>query len=843
MKNISIRLKLIIIFIVIKVIPLLLITYLAIHGAFKLNEYYITTTQSVFLKNKNVIEKTAYESIEDSIEALDSKSQESIEKMTIEIASQVASFLYERDKDLLFLATLNLNQKVLEDFFNSKSKEVVKTPQYFYDEISNSWKRQKAFEDTKIVRVSELKDNEKSFRFINSNRIEKEEIPIYKEVSFLNIYGKEVYKKSLISSKKKDLSKKENTYIKAESFYKELSTLKKGDIYVSDVIGEYVGSNIIGKFTKEQAAKNSLEFLPQKHAYAGIENPLGKKFEGIIRFVTPVFRNKIKIGYISLLLDHKHIMEYTDTFNPTNSFKQLDISNASIGNYAFMWDYEGRNISHPRDYFIVGYNSKTGKRVPGWISESLSNEFKKSKEKDLNKFLEKYPKFYNQSLKEKPNLEQLKTNGELGLDCRYLNFAPQCKGWMELTQNGGFGSFIILWSNVWKLTTAATVPYYTGQYGNTKRGFGFVTIGANVDEFHSASNKTKDNIKEVIKSQINEMNKVLKEDEKKLQSFVFKLLQEVTFSTLIMIIVVMIIAILMSNFITTKIMKLIIGTKEFSHDNLDYRIDVESNDEIGKLEASFNDMANKIKEDSLKIKEQDNMMFQQSKMAAMGEMLENIAHQWRQPLSMISTSASSLRVHNEIDKLEKKDLDKGLENIMEYTQHLSDTIDDFRSFFKPNKKQVSFCLNKAIDQTISFISSKLKSNEITIIKELEKLKILGLENELKHVFINIINNAQDAFNKHKEEKVILIKTYSTNKRVFIEIHDNAGGIPKENLNRIFEPYFTTKHKSKGTGIGLFMTQEIITKHMNGTITVSNEEFSYNSRKCFGAKFIIELPKN
>ena len=91
------------------------------------------------------------------------------------------------------------------------------------------------------------------------------------------------------------------------------------------------------------------------------------------------------------------------------------------------------------------------------------------------------------------NMKQLKELGNVGLDCRYLNFAPQCEGWMQVTQNGGYGSFVINWSGVWKLTTAAAIPYYTGQYANSKRGFGFVTIGASVDDFHAAANETKKN--------------------------------------------------------------------------------------------------------------------------------------------------------------------------------------------------------------------------------------------------------------------------------------------------------------------------------------------------------------
>ncbi|MGE4382948.1 MAG: hypothetical protein AB7D41_07070 [Arcobacter sp.] len=134
-----------------------------------------------------------------------------------------------------------------------------------------------------------------------------------------------------------------------------------------------------------------------------------------------------------------------------------------------MWDYEGKSIAHPRDYSILGYDKNTGERVMPWLSADLAEKYYQSN-KNINEFLKDYPKFEEQSLNKKPNLKQLKEDGNVGLDCRYLNFASQCEGWMQLTENGGYGSFIINWSNVWKLTTAAAIPYYTGKYANSKRG-------------------------------------------------------------------------------------------------------------------------------------------------------------------------------------------------------------------------------------------------------------------------------------------------------------------------------------------------------------------------------------
>jgi len=358
------------------------------------------------------------------------------------------------------------------------------------------------------------------------------------------------------------------------------------------VIGEYVKSPIIGKFTKAKAKKAGIKFEPRKYGYAGAENPVGKRFSGIVRFVTPIYKNDKKIGYLSMAVDHGHIMEFTDYFNPLH-VSPLLISDASSGNYAFMWGNDFRCISHPRDYFINGYDANTGKAVPGWIDRELAMKYKKSGLKDLGSFLKTQSVFQNQSLKKKPNLAQLKI-GQVGLDCRYLNFAPQCQGWSQLVKDGGYGSFVIYWSGVWKLTTASAIPYYTGQYKNSKIGFGFVTIGANVKEFHKAATKTREDINVILDTQKKDINQSITTIINSIYKSIKNQINKITIATFLLIIIIIYIAILLSNYLTNRINKVIVGTQKLKEKKFNYQIEIDSHDEIGKLTSSFNEMANSI---------------------------------------------------------------------------------------------------------------------------------------------------------------------------------------------------------------------------------------------------------
>ena len=267
---------------------------------------------------------------------------------------------------------------------------------------------------------------------------------------------------------------------------------------------------------------------------------------------------------------------------------------------------------------------------------------------------------------------------------------------------------------------------------------------------------------------------------------------------------------------------------------------LDSNKEVIYYVASFLDITKqKIMEDKLTQKEQ--LLIQQSKMAQMGEMLENIAHQWRQPLSIITTSATGLKIQEESALLTSERLIESLEIIVKASLHLSNTIDDFRDFYKNDKEKKSFNLNNTVEKSLALVSSKFKNQDIELKIEVEDIEINGFENELIQVFINILSNAKDELvKKDNQNRLIYIFTKQENEHICISFQDNTGGIKKEFLPYIFDNHFTTKEHEDGTGIGLYMSKLIIDK-MNGEIKASNEKISYYDKTFDGAKFTITLP--
>ena len=253
--------------------------------------------------------------------------------------------------------------------------------------------------------------------------------------------------------------------------------------------------------------------------------------------------------------------------------------------------------------------------------------------------------------------------------------------------------------------------------------------------------------------------------------------------------------------------------------------------------------------------EQNNLMIQQSKMASMGEMMENIAHQWRQPLSAITTAASGIIVEKEYGILKDSVMLERLESIMDKSNFLSDTINDFSNFFKQSKKREVFLISDVLIKTQNIIKDTYKLNNIKLYKNYDSniiISCLGYSNELSQVILNILNNAKDILIDKKTLKDKIVKIELTQEQninendfddIIIRIYDNAGGISDDILPKIFEPYFTTKHKSQGTGIGLYMSSDIINNHFNGCLTASNENFIVDDKKYFGACFQIRIPTN
>jgi len=227
---------------------------------------------------------------------------------------------------------------------------------------------------------------------------------------------------------------------------------------------------------------------------------------------------------------------------------------------------------------------------------------------------------------------------------------------------------------------------------------------------------------------------------------------------------------------------------------------------------------------------------QQSRLVQMGEMLSMIAHQWRQPLAAIGSRSAALELKANLGKADKETVIEQAQYISKYAQHLSQTIDDFRNFFKSSKELKESSYNEIIGSVLDIVGTSIENKNIAIIQNLStEYRFLTYPNELKQVVLNIIKNAEDVLlEKNIKDPKIRIVTYKKDGKNVLEIHDNAGGVPTEIIDKIFDPYFSTKLEKNGTGIGLYMSKTIVEEHCSGTLSITNDES--------GAVFKVELAK-
>ncbi len=261
-------------------------------------------------------------------------------------------------------------------------------------------------------------------------------------------------------------------------------------------------------------------------------------------------------------------------------------------------------------------------------------------------------------------------------------------------------------------------------------------------------------------------------------------------------------------------------------------------EELQKINENLESMVNDAVSE---VRKKDRMLIQQSKMAAMGEMIGAIAHQWRQPLNVMGLMIQDMSLTCEIGELNTDHMRKTTKDAMELIKYMSKTIDDFRNFFRPDKPKAVFDVKNAMTDVLKISSAQLENNKINIeflCGENENLKVDGYENEFKQVALNLIANAKDSIlDKIGQETgfkgQIGIKVSNKNGKVVLEIADNGTGIKEEVLDKIFEPYFTTKEQGRGTGIGLYMSKMIIEDNMGGSIRAYNNNSG-------GAIFVVEL---
>lgn len=254
-------------------------------------------------------------------------------------------------------------------------------------------------------------------------------------------------------------------------------------------------------------------------------------------------------------------------------------------------------------------------------------------------------------------------------------------------------------------------------------------------------------------------------------------------------------------------------------------------EQTAKLLELNQTLEHRVAKEIEKNEEKQKLLFWQSRMASLGQMLANIAHQWRQPLTELTLTL--FNVKKAVKKENTKEINAYYKESLEIINNMSKTIDDFSNFFNPNKDKEEFCLKSSIEEALAITKKMLEKNSIKIETHLEKIDIFGVSNELSQIIINLLQNSTDAFKDKETKKKISIKSFIDKSYAIIEFKDNAGGIEEKTLDKVFEPYFTTKHQSNGTGLGLFMSKMIIEKSLNGKITLDN----YND----GINITIKLP--
>lgn len=255
-----------------------------------------------------------------------------------------------------------------------------------------------------------------------------------------------------------------------------------------------------------------------------------------------------------------------------------------------------------------------------------------------------------------------------------------------------------------------------------------------------------------------------------------------------------------------------------------------------ELDTINQDLEHRIQEE-VKLREESHKMYeQQAKMAAMGEMMDAVAHQWKQPLNALSMMSDMLRSDFERGSVDQDYINELTDDIQAQIEHMVTTLKEFRTFFRPNKEAKSFGIKRCVQSVMLLVNDEFLKNNISIhIQSSKEILIHGIENEFKHLILNIINNAKDAFNERDiKERQIMITFYQEDNHINLEIEDNAGGISEEVIHDIFKPEVTTKPEGKGTGIGLYMSMQIAQK-LGGSLSVTNTER--------GARFLLEILLN
>lgn len=261
--------------------------------------------------------------------------------------------------------------------------------------------------------------------------------------------------------------------------------------------------------------------------------------------------------------------------------------------------------------------------------------------------------------------------------------------------------------------------------------------------------------------------------------------------------------------------------KELQLEELNKNLEKRVEGKVKELKELNQTLELRVKEEIAKNEQKQRIMFWQSRLASLGQMLANVAHQWRQPLTELNLATFNIKKAALCEN--KEDVAKYYAQSTSIIKNMSKTIDDFTNFFKPNKKRYYFKLSESVREALIILEEMIKKEMIHVKTDLEEIEILGVTNELTQVIINLIKNSKDAFVQNSIlMREISIRTKKGKDFVLLEFGDNAGGIKEKDLEKIFEPYFSTKHASQGTGLGLFMSKMICEQGFHGLMDVRSK---------------------
>jgi hypothetical protein len=820
----GIRSKLIALFVLIKVVPLILLALLAWEGVNHLGGSLSDATDHIAVEVKDTVAEMGSVFTKESVKALDDRAREELERLTTDTARSVADFLYDRDRDVLMAAQLEPGEVTYKAFVSNRQRQLTDPGEWALNTAGDGWEPKSTAPAGEPKLATPLNaENRQDFHSRPPEGVLRSVLrPLYHEITFVGLDGREKYKVSatdVLPRDLRDVSRKENTWCKAETYFDALKKMKPGEVYVSDVIGPYTPSHVIGPVTPEKAQKLGIPFEPEKEAYAGRENPKGQHFKGIVRWATPVAKNGHVVGYVTLALDHAHIMSFTDNLMPTPA-RYTAISDATNGNYAFMWDYLDRSIAHPRHHSIVGFDPTTGERATPWLEAGIYEGWKQSG-KPLREYLADVEPFDQQTREKKP-AGPLTKAGMLGLECRYLNFAPQCQGWHDLTKYGGSGSFLILWTGVWKLTTAAVIPYFTGQYASTLRGFGYVTIGANVDDFHQPAQATA----KLMDAKVADFGERTKASQQGLRQLIADSIGRtavtLTASTILMLALVVAVAVWLASVLTRRITTLVSGLSRIESGDLSFRFKHASDDELGRLGDSLNKMADSVEDSFRRVDEARRQAEDNSRMKS--DFVANVSHELRTPLNGILGFSEIIR-----DDAPDGEVREYASTIHQSGPHLLSLVNDMLDIAKIESghmtlERVAFALPPLLEEVATLHQNSAVQKGLTFTREFSgelPQTFVGDPTRLRQIVNNLLSNAV----KFTQHGSIQLSAWMDGGWLIVGVRDSGPGIEPKTQALIFERFrqasvFITREHG-GTGLGLALVREFVSL-MGGEIRVESE---------------------